>query len=491
MAELVAGVDSSTQSCKVTIRDAATGDVVREGRASHPDGTSVDPRHWWDALGTAIADAGGLDDVAAIAVAGQQHGMVVLDADGVVIRDALLWNDVRSADAAAQMVEELGREAWVTRTGLVPVASFTGTKLRWLRDAEPNNARRVAAVALPHDWLSWRLRGYGPADESPLGPDLDALATDGSDASGTAYWDPARTAYDPELFELALGRSMRVAGESGGDVVVPRVVEADQAMGTLDTDVPLPGGGVAHGGLVVGAGTGDNAGAALGLGLGPGDVAVSLGTSGTVFGVTDTAVADPSGTVAGFADATGARLPIVTTLNAARVLEVIGGLLGVDHGELGDLALAAPAGADGLVLVPYFVGERTPNRPDATASLLGMTPATTDRQHLARAAVEGMLCALADGLAAVEATGVTVERLLLIGGAARNEAVRTIAAQVFGRDVHLPEPGEYVAAGAAKQAAWALSGTLPSWTLDTTTVAADPHPEVLERYRTAVDRQSS
>lgn len=483
----VAGVDSSTQSCKVTIRDASTGALVREGRAAHPDGTSVDPRHWWDALGAAIADAGGFDDVAAVAVAGQQHGMVALDADGRVVRDALLWNDVRSADAAAQMVDELGREAWVTRTGLVPVASFTGTKLRWLRDQEPENAARVAAVALPHDWLSWRLRGYGPADESPLGPDLDALATDASDASGTAYWDPVRREYDPGLFELAFGRAMRPAQTGDGDaVVVPRVVAPDEAMGTLSVDVDLPGGTVAPAGLVVGAGLGDNAGAALGLGLGPGDIAVSLGTSGTVFGVTDTEVTDPSGTVAGFADGTGSRLPIVTTLNAARVLEVIGGLLGVDHDELGRLALGAPAGADGLVLVPYFVGERTPNRPDATASLHGMTPATTDRAHLARAAVEGMLCALADGLAAVEATGVRVGRLLLIGGAARNEAVRVVAAQVFGRDVDLPEPGEYVASGAARQAAWALAGALPDWPVATTTVDADPHPEVLERYRDAV-----
>ncbi|MCS6577980.1 xylulokinase [Curtobacterium poinsettiae] len=483
---LVAGVDSSTQSCKVTIRDAATGAVVREGRASHPDGTSVDPRHWWDALGAAVADAGGLDDVGAVAVAGQQHGMVALDADGRVVRDALLWNDVRSADAAAQMVDELGQEAWVARTGLVPVASFTGTKLRWLRDAEPENAARVAAVALPHDWLSWRLRGYGPADESPLGPDLEALATDASDASGTAYWDPVRREYDPELFELALGRPMRSASMGDDDaVVVPRVVAPDEAMGTLSTDVELPGGAVAPSGLVVGAGLGDNAGAALGLGLGPGDVAVSLGTSGTVFGVSDAEVRDPSGTVAGFADGTGSRLPIVTTLNAARVLEVIGGLLGVDHDALGELALQAPAGADGLVLVPYFVGERTPNRPDATASLLGMTPTTTDRAHLARAAVEGMLCALADGLAAVQDTGVTVERLLLIGGAARNPAVRAVAAQVFGRDVLVPEAGEYVAAGAAKQAAWALTGALPTWDTATTTVPSDPHPEVLEQYRAA------
>lgn len=485
---LVAGVDSSTQSCKVVVRRASTGEVVRSGRASHPDGTEVDPAAWWDALGTAVADAGGLDDVAAIGIGGQQHGMVVLDADGRVIRPALLWNDVRSAAAAAEMVEELGREAWVARTGLVPVASFTATKLRWLRDAEPSHAARAAAVALPHDWLSWRLRGYGPANESPLGPDLDALATDGSDASGTAYWDPARREYDAELFALALGRPLRVAetGDDGDAVVVPRVVEPAEAMGTLEQDVDLPGGARASRGLVVTAGAGDNAGAALGLGLAAGDVAVSLGTSGTVFGVTDTAIADPSGTVAGFADATGSRLPIVTTLNAARVLEVIGGLIGVDHAELGRLALQAPAGADGLVLVPYFVGERTPNRPDATASLLGMTPGTTDRAHLARAAVEGMLCALADGLAAVERTGVTVERLLLIGGAAQNEAVRVVAAQVFGREVLVPEPGEYVAAGAARQAAWVVTGELPGWSIPTTSIPADPHPEVLERYRAAV-----
>jgi xylulokinase len=491
---LVAGVDSSTQSCKVVVRRASTGQVVRSGRATHPDGTEVDPAAWWDALGTAVADAGGLDDVAAIGIGGQQHGMVVLDADGRVIRPALLWNDVRSAAAAADMVEELGREAWVARTGLVPVASFTATKLRWLRDAEPEHAARVAAVALPHDWLSWRLRGYGPADESPLGPDLDALATDGSDASGTAYWDPARREYDPELFELALGRRLRLAqtaddtqtGDDGDAVIVPRVVGPSEAMGTLDQAVGLPGGATAPAGLVVAPGAGDNAGAALGLGLAAGDVAVSLGTSGTVFGVTDTAIADPSGTVAGFADATGARLPIVTTLNAARVLEVIGGLLGVDHAELGRLALQAPAGADGLVLVPYFVGERTPNRPDATASLLGMTPGTTDRAHLARAAVEGMLCALADGLAAVERTGVTLERLLLIGGAAQNEAVRVVAAQVFGREVLVPEPGEYVAAGAARQAAWVVTGDLPGWSIPTTSIPADPHPEVLERYRAAV-----
>src|SRR6187200_2199984 len=202
---LVAGVDSSTQSCKVVIRDAATGAPVRTGRASHPDGTEVDPQHWWDALQSAIAAAGGLDDVAAVSIAGQQHGMVVLDAEGRVIRPALLWNDTRSAQAARDLIDEVGAEAYAERTGVVPVASFTATKLRWLRDAEPENAERVAAVALPHDWLTWRLRGYGPinATDAPLGPVLDELVTDRSDASGTAYWGAA--GYDRDLLVRALG----------------------------------------------------------------------------------------------------------------------------------------------------------------------------------------------------------------------------------------------------------------------------------------------
>ena len=184
---LVAGVDSSTQSCKVVVRDLETGALVRSGRAAHPDGTEVDPAAWWSALQEAIASAGGLDDVDAISIAGQQHGMVVLDAQGRVIRDALLWNDTRSAQAARDLIDEVGAEEYANRVGVVPVASFTATKLRWLRDAEPENAARVAAVALPHDWLTWRLRGYGPEGESELGPDLEALTTDRSDASGTAY----------------------------------------------------------------------------------------------------------------------------------------------------------------------------------------------------------------------------------------------------------------------------------------------------------------
>ncbi|MDQ1545968.1 MAG: xylulokinase [Actinomycetota bacterium] len=466
---LVAGVDSSTQSCKVVVRDLETGTVVRTGRASHPEGTEVDPAAWWDALQAAIADAGGLSDVSAISIGGQQHGMVVLDASGEVIRPALLWNDTRSAQAALDLIAEVGAAEFAQRTGSVPVASFTITKLRWLADAEPENAAKVAAVALPHDWLTWRLRGFGPSN-----PVLTELTTDRSDASGTCYFNPVTNEYDLDL----LARALRRVENSGvsSDVILPRVLGPGDTAGTLDG---LP----EFSTTIVGVGAGDNAGAALGLGAADGDVVVSIGTSGTVFAVTDTPSRDATGTVAGFADASGAYLPLVATLNAARVLDAIARLLGVSHDELGALALAAEPGSGGAVLHPYFEGERTPNLPNATATLSGLTLASTSRENLARAAIEGMLCGLADGLDAVLAQGVVAKRLLLIGGAAQNPAVSSIAAQVFDVPVVVPEPAEYVAFGAAVQAAWSLSGSRPTWAVEqTASPAPDYRPVIREQY---------
>ncbi|NUT22620.1 MAG: xylulokinase [Hamadaea sp.] len=446
---LVAGVDSSTQSVKVVVRDADTGVLVREGRAAHPDGTEVHPSAWLDALHGAIGQAGGLDDVDAVSIAGQQHGMVCLDDSGEVVRPALLWNDTRSAAAATDLVSELGAKAWAEATGSVPVASFTITKLRWLATHEPENAARVAAVCLPHDWLTWKLSGS---------TDLADLVTDRSDASGTGYWSPRLNAYQMELLEHGFGRS----------VIVPRVLGPTDRVGRF------------------GAGAGDNAGAALGLDAQPGDVVVSIGTSGTVFGVSTVAASDESGIVAGFADATGHYLPLVCTLNAARVLDATASLLGVSHAQLASLALSTSS--DGLVLVPYLEGERTPNRPDATGSLHGLTLGTSTSAHIARAAVEGLLCGLADGLDALAAQGLAVRRVLLIGGAARNQAVREIAPAVFGRPVAVPSAGEYVADGAARQAAWALTGQRPTWTDSGVEVfEADPDPSVRARYAEARD----
>ena len=476
---LVAGIDSSTQSCKVVIRDADTGELVRSGSAPHPEGTEVHPAAWWDALCQAVARAGGLGDVAALSVAAQQHGMVCLDADGSVVRPALLWNDTRSARAAEELVGELGAQEWAQAVGTVPVASFTVTKLRWLAEHEPEKAARVAAVCLPHDWLTWRLTD---------GRDISTLTTDRSDASGTGYWSPATGEYRTDLLERAFG----------GKPALPRVLGPTERAGVLEP-TGFAAAGLLNAGsararlgaaetepLILGPGAGDNAGAALGLGARPGDVVVSIGTSGTVFAVAEQGTADPTGAVAGFADATGRHLPLVCTLNAARGLEVAAAGLGVSLGELSRLALSAPSGADGLTLIPYLEGERTPNRPDAAGALHGLRLANSSPAHLARAYVEGMLCGLADGLDALTALGVPAERILLIGGGARSEAVRTIAPAVLGRPVLVPPPGEYVADGAAVQAAWGLAGgdEPPRWAAaDTELFQAEPVPWLRERYR--------
>lgn len=456
MPDLVAGVDTSTQSCKVVVRDADSGELVRTGSAPHPSGTSVDPEAWWTAFRTAADKAGGLDDIAALAVGGQQHGMVCLDENGSVVRDALLWNDTRSAGAAQDLIDELpdGADGWAEAVGSMPVASFTVTKLRWLARNEPDNAKRTAAVCLPHDWLTWRLRGTGS---------LDDLVTDRGDASGTGYWSPATGTYRDDLLELAFGARPKL----------PTVLGPAEVAGQTPN------------GITLGPGTGDNAAAALGVAAQRGDVVVSIGTSGVVSAVSTHATADPTGIVAGFADATGNFLPLVCTLNAAMVLDSTARLLGVSLGELSELALSAPAGAGGLVLVPYFDGERTPNRPDATGSLLGLRHETANPAYLARAAIEGLLCGLADGLDALREQGVQIERVLLVGGGARSEALRRIAPTIFASPVEVPAPGEYVADGAARQAAWVLSGAdePPQWQQgEDSRYEADPIPAVRERY---------
>lgn len=464
--QLTAGVDSSTQSVKVVIRKADTGELVRHGRASHPDGTEVDPALWEAALETAFADAGGLDDVSAISIGGQQHGMVTLDDKGDVIRPALLWNDTRSAQSARDLNSEMGGDAEAAKKiGSVLVASFTATKLRWLADNEKASAEKVAGVALPHDWLSWRLQG---------GKDFAKLFTDRSDASGTGYFDSVTSTYRDDLLKSAL-RTDRA-------IITPRIV------------APSAFGGETLSGIPIAAGSGDNAGAALGVQAQPGDVVVSLGTSGTAFAVSDTPTHDASGAVAGFADATGRFLPLVCTLNAARILDAATRILGKTHDEVGALALSAKPGANGLSLLPYFEGERTPNRPDATGVFAGMNLSNSNPADIARAMIEGMLCGLVDAVDALEQLGVSINRVLLIGGAAKNPAISSIASMLFGREVLVPQPGEYVADGAARQAAWALLGgdTPPQWNLGEVSSTHSPAtPGVVDAYRTLRDRTSN
>jgi xylulokinase len=460
--QLIAGVDSSTQSVKIVIRAAETGELVREGRAPHPDGTEVDPIYWKNALESAIAQAGGLDDVAAISVGGQQHGMVALDESGEVIRPALLWNDTRSASQAESLNSEMGgNQAIADAVGSVLVASFTASKVRWMAESEKENADRVHSIALPHDWLSWQLQG---------GKDFSKLFTDRSDASGTGYFDPKSSAYRRDILAKAL--------LSDREVYLPTIIAPSTFGGTTTSGIPIA------------PGAGDNAGAALGVQAEPGDVVISLGTSGTAFAVSTTSTHDSSGAVAGFADASGRFLPLVCTLNAARIFDAATTILGKTHDEVGALALSSTPGAHGLTLLPYFEGERTPNRPNATGVFSGMNIANSNPADIARAMIEGMLSGLADAVAALEDLGVDIKRVLIIGGAAKNPAVGQIASALFGRPVLIPPAGEYVADGAAKQAAWALLGgaTPPVWDLGKAThIEAAATPEVLEKYRTLRD----
>jgi xylulokinase len=448
---LTLGIDTSTQSCKALLVDADDGRVVEARQVPHPPGTEVDPRAWLAAVDDATD--GLLERADAVSVAGQQHGMVAIDEHGVPVRDALLWNDTRSASAARDLIEEMGGpQACADAVGSVLVASFTSSKLRWLRDHEPHHAARVAAVLLPHDYVSHHL---GAPGTEPF--------TDPGDASGTGYFATREGTWRPDLAQQALGRA----------VSLPRLVAPGEVAART------------RGGAVLAGGTGDNMGAALGMALEPGDVLVSVGTSGVASTVSATAVADGTGVVTGFADASGGYLPMVTTMNAAGVLDLQARWLGVDHDALAALALESEPGARGVTLLPYYGGERSPNRPDAVGTWTGLTPATT-RADLARAAYEALLCSLADAVDRLTAaTGERPARLLMVGGATRSPALRALAPAVLGAPVTLPPSAEYVALGAARQAAWALAGTAgpPVWPApETTVLEADPTPHVREAY---------
>lgn len=434
---LAAGVDSSTQSTKVELRDIDTGELVARAGSPHPPTSppvsEQDPQAWWIALAECFAQLSSHSrDVVAISVAAQQHGLVLLDDHGLPLRPAKLWNDTTSAPQAERLVAEYGAARWAQACGSVPVASFTVTKLAWVVENEPELVDRIAQIMLPHDYLTWRLTGRH--------------VTDRGDASGTGWFDLRRAEYRIDLLEQA-----GVADAGAWLSRLPEVLAPDDAAGELSREAASVLG--LGSGVVVGPGTGDNMGAALGLGLKPGDVVVSLGTSGTVYGNSLIRTADESGAVAGFADASGGFLPLVCTLNATKVTDTVARWLEVDAAGLAALALAAPSAAEPPVLVPYFDGERTPNLPEASGLFAGLRN-DTSREDLALAAHDGVLCGLLAGLDALTAAGVSTSgRLLLIGGGARSAAYRQRAADLRNDSVTVPDNDETVAVGAAVQAA--------------------------------------
>ncbi|WP_351222375.1 xylulokinase [Streptomyces sp. NPDC002133] len=445
---VVIGVDSSTQSTKAVVTDAATGRILAVGRAPHTvtgDGGAreTDPEGWWQALREAVAAAlkesgTAASDVIGIAVAGQQHGLVTLDSAGRPLRPALLWNDTRSAPQAAALTEALGGpDAWLARTGSVPVASMTAAKWQWLREHEPAVAEAAAAVRLPHDFLTERLTGVA--------------ATDPGDASGTCWYSTATGAYDPGLLDLVgLDAALLPTVATGGaERVGPLTRAAAAALGLPE-------------GIAVAAGTGDNMAAAVGLGFGGAGLldhpVVSLGTSGTAFAATRTRAV--SAALAGFSATDGTHLPLACTLNCTLAVDKVAALLGLGRED------AEPGGE--AVVLPYLDGERTPDLPHASGLLTGLRHTTTAGQLLGAAyegAVFTVLRALDELLVAVgldpDGPGVRSRPLRLIGGGAQGRTWVETVRRLSGRPVLIPEAQELVALGAAALATGAATGDDP------------------------------
>ena len=430
---LVAGVDCSTQATKVVLVEPERGRIVAMGRAPHVvtgDGGAreTDPAEWWTALRAALAVTGRAGDVTAISIAGQQHGLVAIGEDGAPLRPATLWNDTRPAADAEALTTALGAATWAARTGLRPVASFTVAKWAWLRRTEPDIVARTAAVRLPHDHLTERLTGEG--------------VTDRGDASGTGWWSPIDGQYAADILALP-----QVDLDPG---MLPRVLGPAEPAGRVTPEAAAALGLAT--GTVVGPGTGDNMGAALGLGVQAGQPVMSLGTSGTVFAVTERPTADATGVVAGFADASGRYLPLAATLNCTLAVDRVGGWLGLDRDDV--------TAAEEVVVLPFLDGERTPNLPAAAGSITGLRHSTTPQQIL-MATYEGAVASLLGAIAAIDAAGGTIDPdapLVLIGGGARGRTWREVARRLSGRPVLVPDAEELVALGAAVQAAAVLRG---------------------------------
>lgn len=482
MTGVVAGVDSSTQSCTVELRDADDGRVLGTGRSPHPPTSPpVSEQHpdaWWRALEQALAAAlaaAGLAarDVDAVSVAAQCHGLVMLGRDGGVLRPAKLWNDTTSSPQAAALVRELGAAGWADAVGSVPTAAFTITKLAWVAEHEPRHLDALRTVLLPHDYLTRRLTGRA--------------TTDRSEASGTGYY----AAHTGRYLVDHLRRWVR--DDLPWPELLPEVLAPSEAAGTASTaDARRLG---LRPDVVVGAGAGDQHAGALGTGLAPHQVLYSLGTSGVVMTTSPIPVHDPSAWVDGVADAAGGWLPLVCTLNCTKVTDTMARLLGVDHAGLSALALAAPARADRPLLAAFLDGERSPDRPAARGLLAGLRTDST-REELALAAVEGVVLGLVRGHEAIRAAGATADGPVVVaGGGARSAAYRQVLADTLGTPVETRAVDEATARGAAVQAAAVLAGAdvrdvRDAWAPATTGVVEPrraPDPEVARRYRALAD----
>lgn len=434
---LYLGFDVGTQATKGVVLDAAAGRVVARGGQSYglipnlpPGAAEQDPQTWVDAVREVAAELLATSSVErkrvrGVGVSGQQHGLVVLDAEGQIVRPAKLWCDTTTAEEAQELSEDLGRA--------VP-PGFTAPKILWMKRHEPELWGRVRSVLLPHDFVNFRLTGR--------------KTMEAGDASGTGFFDPMARAFDRTAVERI---DTRLAG------MLPSILSPGSPAGVLSGEgAALLG---LDEGVLVAAGGGDNMMSAIGSGAtSPGVVVVSLGTSGTAFAYSDRPIIDPEGLIAPFCDSTGGWLPLLCVMNMTGVTEEVRAVFG-EQEDIESLTRAAariPPGCDGLLFLPFLQGERVPNLPEATGVLAGVRPGLLRRGHLFRAALEGTSLSLGLGMERMKKLGIAVEYVRLVGGGSRNPLWAQILADVLEAPVvRLAEP-ESAALGAALQALWTV-----------------------------------
>jgi xylulokinase len=438
---LYIGVDSGTQSVKAVALDLETGRVAAEARFPHrlipglpPGHMEQHPQEWAIAMDAAIGEVALLIDrsrVRGIGVSGQQHGFVPLDERGGVIRPAKLWCDTSTAAECEILTRRLGgRAAVIRRTGLPFLPGYTAPKVLWLKRREPARFRRLRHILLPHDYLNLHLTGR--------------YFMEFGDASGTGFLDVRKRAWSAAATAAV---DARVAD------CLPPVSASHEACGTLRSELAARYGFPR--GTIVSAGGGDNMMGAIGTGnVAPGTVTASFGTSGTIYAYSQKPVVDPSGEIAAFCSSTGGWLPLLCTMNVTGVTERVRELFGWSLGDLERAAAAVPAGSDGLTLLPYLDGERTPSLPKGAGVYFGLDRRTMARGHLARAAIEGATLGMNYGLRRLCVLGVRPREIRLTGGGARSPLWRQVAADVFGVPVVAMAQDESAALGAALQAAW-------------------------------------
>ena len=442
--QLFIGIDSGTQGTKGVVFSRDEGQLLAEAYAEHQLIENIggrreqDPAWWIEACSTVIGrllkqSNVSSDNIEAIGVSGQQHGMVPLDARGEVIRPAKLWCDTETSPQCDQITERIGSHAKViSLIGNSVAAGFTASKILWLKQHEPENYERLATVLLPHDYINFWLTGQ--------------RKTEYGDASGTAYFDVNTRSWSEAILN-AIDESGRL------QECLPELISSESPAGTIRPDIAEKFG--LRPNILVSSGGGDNMMAAIGTGnVSPGIVTTSLGTSGTIYSYSDKPVVDPNGELAAFCSSSGGWLPLVCTMNVTVSTELTRELLDRSLADLNQLASSARPGAEGILLLPYFNGERTPALPNAKAVIYGLTSTNYNAANLARSSMEGATLGLRYGLDVLKQQGLNPTEIRLVGGGAKSALWRQIVADIFHCPVVCPESSEAGAVGAALQAMW-------------------------------------